>query len=79
MKKFEKKVAENEVANFYTNFLCNTKGKISIFLAENKKTKEKDYLLVYKNKPIFALTSIAEIYIMRDIFIEFPDLLKKQL
>ncbi len=59
----DKKIGENEKAIFYTNLFCNIRQKdFKIFIAEEKETGAKEWILLYKDEPIYSHTNIEEIY-----------------
>ena len=59
----ERLVGENKKYRFYQNFLCIKKYKgYRILLAENKITKQRTYLVIENNKPIYENNRIEDIY-----------------
>ena len=63
-----KKIAENDKSIFYKNEMTKDYGDdFKTVLVELKETGEKEYLLLYKNKPIYANSNIEAIWCRRDI------------
>ena len=64
----DKKIGENDKAIFYTNFFCKDFGDgYSIIIAESKKDKYKEYLLLENGNPIYSSQRIEDIASKHDI------------
>lgn len=57
-----KKIAENDICNFYDNEMTGTYKGYRILVAENKKTKDKDYIASKDGKVIVANPSIEAVW-----------------
>jgi hypothetical protein len=69
-----KKIAENDKAIFYKNEFCKDyKDGYKIVIAEQKKNKYTEYVLLKNNKPIYASQSIEAIWYKKDML----DVIKK--
>ena len=64
----DKKIGENEKATFYTNLFCTDfKDGYRIVLAIKKDDKDKNYLLLKDNQPIYESKRIEDVGSKHDI------------